>query len=157
MTTTNEEYCDGVKILLKRMESNPEEFKQGNKWNHLLPETLGGYTDWPNMLSPEEQQALKDGMRKIQRSMFTDKVMATLLEDKEEVDKRTVGGGGTAITSSWNDPRMLAQNSIQPNSMYPLPTNPYSVSNSSIEQRRLAQELKDLGLFSVLKAKFKNL
>jgi hypothetical protein len=81
----SEEFCDGVKILLKRMESNPEEFKVGNsRWQHVLHTGEGSYPDWSHALTPAEIEALKDGIRKIARGMFTETVMSILLEDKEE-------------------------------------------------------------------------
>jgi hypothetical protein len=74
-----EEFCDGVKILLKRMESNPEEFKgHDSKWLNVVPSPTG-YADWSHALTTEELQALKDGVRKIYQDVFTAQVMQTLL------------------------------------------------------------------------------
>lgn len=112
----SEEFCDGVKILLKRMESNPEEFKgRDSKWQGLMPSTTG-YPDWSHALTDEEMQALKDGLRKICRDEFTEKVMATLLEDKKKVlqgpytvkevppgtwvSVSGAGGGGSGVVGS---------------------------------------------------------
>lgn len=113
----SEEFCDGVKILLKRMESNPEEFKgRDSKWQGLMPSTTG-YPDWSHALTDEEMQALKDGLRKICRDEFTEKVMATLLEDKKEVLQgpytvterppgtwvsSSAGGGGSGVLATSN-------------------------------------------------------
>ena len=80
----SEEYCDGVKILIKRMESNPEEFKQGNKWSYVLPKESGGFADWGHALTKAELNALSEGIRKIASGTFTDVVMSTLLDKKEE-------------------------------------------------------------------------
>lgn len=89
----SEEFCDGVKILLKRMESNPEEFKgQDNKWNSLIPKGSGGYIDWSHALTEEESKALAEGMRKIYRTVYTEKVMSTLLYATEGEDPYTVKG-----------------------------------------------------------------
>lgn len=91
----SEEFCDGVKILLKRMESNPEEFKgQDNKWNSLIPKGSGGFIDWSHALTEEESKALAEGMRKIYRTVYTEKVMSTLLYATEETvqDPYTVKG-----------------------------------------------------------------
>lgn len=118
----SEEFCDGVKILLKRMESNPEEFKgQDNKWSSLIPKGSGGYVDWSHALTEDERHALAEGIRMIQRNVYTEKVMQVLLYDtndgtvSEELTKRyaelTVppgtwvnvsgaGGGGTMGTGS---------------------------------------------------------
>lgn len=91
----SEEFCDGVKILLKRMESNPEEFKgQDNKWSSLIPKGSGGYVDWSHALTEDERHALAEGIRMIQRNVYTEKVMQVLLYDtnddsvSEELHKR---------------------------------------------------------------------
>jgi hypothetical protein len=148
MTITNEEYCDGVKILIKRMESNPEEFRQGNKWTYVLPTEAGGFADWGHALTKAEINAISEGIRKIASGTFTDIVMARLLEDKEEENAYTVGGGGTGnLTSGWNDPhfnkqRLQAQpsayqNDIQPGSWQTVATQ---ASNTSIVSK-LKQKL----------------
>jgi hypothetical protein len=134
----HEEYCDGVKILLKRMESNPEEFKQGNKWSYVLPKESGGFADWGHALTEAEISAISEGIRKIASGTFTDIVMSTLLEDKEE-KLYAVGGGGTSINSGWNDPR-LAQSAIQPGSWQEVATSapPKKLTLGEMLKARLA-------------------
>lgn len=106
----SEEFCDGVKILLKRMESNPEEFKgYDSKWHNVVPSPTG-HGEWSHALSPEELQALKDGIRKIYRKVYTDLVMSTLLYETEEklaqvqpgtwVNVGGTGGGGSGVLGS---------------------------------------------------------
>ena len=146
-----EEFCDGVKILLKRMESNPEEFKgQDNKWNSLIPKGSGGYIDWSHALTEEESKALAEGMRKIYRTVYTEKVMATLLYSTEEIvqDPYTVkgvppgtwvnisssGGGGSlgngsAVQNVYNP----YQNSI---------TYPPNQTNTPVKKPTLGEMLK---------------
>lgn len=110
----SEEFCDGVKILLKRMESNPEEFKGAdNKWHNLIPKGSGGYVDWNHALTEEETKALAEGMRKIHRTVYTEKVMSTLLYSTEEEELAQVqlqpgtwvnvghaGGGGSGMLTT---------------------------------------------------------
>ena len=108
----SEEFCDGVKILLKRMESNPEEFKGAdNKWHNLIPKGSGGYVDWSHALTEEETKALAEGVRKIHRVVYTEKVMSTLLYSTEEeglaqvqpgtwVNVGHAGGGGSGVLGS---------------------------------------------------------
>ena len=81
----SEEFCDGVKILLKRMESNPEEFKDMDRWEEFTNHHQLKDGFWAHALTPDEIAALREGMRKIYREVFTNRVMAKLLEDKEEV------------------------------------------------------------------------
>jgi hypothetical protein len=149
----SEEFCDGVKILLKRMESNPEEFKgQDNKWHNVVP-TPTGYGEWSHALNPEEIQALKDGIRKIYRKVYTDLVMSTLLYETEEelvqvqpgtwINVSGTGGGGSG---------MLATNSIPP-------YNPYNPYQNAYPQRSAFAESQPpkekLSLSEILKNKLK--
>jgi hypothetical protein len=122
----SEEFCDGVKILLKRMESNPEEFKgYDSKWHNVMPSPTG-HGEWSHALSPEELQALKDGIRKIYRKVYTDLVMSTLLYETEEklaqvqpgtwVNVGGAGGGGTGMLAGGAGSGMLVspyQNAFQ--------------------------------------------
>jgi hypothetical protein len=138
----SEEFCDGVKILLKRMESNPEEFKGAdNKWHNLIPKGSGGYVDWNHALTEEETKALAEGMRKIHRTVYTEKVMSTLLystEDLAQVQPGTwvnvghAGGGGSGMLAG--SPYQNAyQNSI---------TYPPNQTNTPIKKPTLGEVLK---------------
>lgn len=78
---------DGVKILLDRMVTHPEEFVEElhlgvTKWDGLLK-----YYD--NVLTLEEKKAIQSGMLKIRRDAFTKKVMEKLLADPVELDPNT--------------------------------------------------------------------
>lgn len=170
----SEEFCDGVKILLKRMESNPEEFKDTDKWEQFTsPHNLrDGF--WSHALSPEEIEALRDGMRKIYKDVFTKRVMSTLLEDKEvalgpyTVKERPpgtwvslggAGGGGTGVLAAQNS-IISAQN----------PYNPYQATNTTgtrlanlhqelhkYKAAKIEEDAKKLGLGQLLKQKLAKL
>jgi hypothetical protein len=78
---------DGVKILLERMKTHPEEFvdawnEGSSKWSGLL-----GYYD--NVLTPEEKKAIQEGMLKLKRDTFTRIVMEKLLEEPVKIDPDT--------------------------------------------------------------------
>jgi hypothetical protein len=149
----SEEFCDGVKILLKRMESNPEEFKDLDRWEEFvnMRQLKDGF--WSNALTPAEIEALQVGMRKIFRDVFTNRVMSKLLEDKEEplrysaterygtgwTDPRgsglgVGGGGGVIIGGGYNGQSLYPQRSAFAESQPP--------SSSEI----LARTKKFLGL-----------
>ena len=138
----SEEFCDGVKILLKRMESNPEEFKgQDNKWSSLIPKGSGGYIDWDHALTVEEIKALAEGVRKIHRVVYTEKVMSTLLYSTEEenVMNAVESGGRVSI------------NRYKAGAIHPLPINPYQ--NAYSYQDQTNTEVKKPTLGEMLKAK----
>ena len=164
-----EEFCDGVKILLKRMESNPEEFKgSDNKWNSLIPKGSGGYIDWSHALTEEESKALAEGMRKIYRTVYTEKVMATLLYSTEETvqDPYTVKGvpPGTWINVTSKGGGGSIGNVSPAQNAY----NPYQATNTTgtlyaqqtmdeLRQMKIEQEAKKLGLGEVLRRKIAKL
>ena len=71
---------EGVKILLARMETNPEEFNgEVNKWGNLL-QYYKAYLD------PEDANALNEGINKLLQQKFTEKVMKELLAPEEDDD-----------------------------------------------------------------------
>jgi hypothetical protein len=85
----------GVEILLARMDSNPEEFFDGVKWEWVMRDVnkrvLKDRIDMEDgrvrlpFLSDEEVKALYDKMESLRGEQFTHKVMSTLLEDGQEL------------------------------------------------------------------------
>jgi len=76
---------DGVKILLARMETHPEEFmynpsEDSNKWVRLLD-------NFRHCLTKEEINAIDEGLRDIERDRFTELVMHELLDPHEDVQQ----------------------------------------------------------------------
>lgn len=75
----------GVKILLERMKSNPEDFHYSvervtTKWMRLIDHSMGS-----EMLTQEERDALNEGLKNVRREIFTQRVMETLAgEDSQE-------------------------------------------------------------------------
>jgi hypothetical protein len=75
---------EGVKILLERMKTNPEEFiapihTGASKWGHLIEV-------YKDSLDVEDQQAIKDGYKKIHQQRFTESVMRELLAPEKDWD-----------------------------------------------------------------------
>jgi len=66
----------GVEILLERMKTNPEEFVEGgySKWSRVMGD------GW-DILTEEEQTALRDAHNKAKRDHFTGEVMRVLAGD----------------------------------------------------------------------------
>lgn len=76
---------DGVKILLARMETHPEEFvynpnKGRAKWTDLL-------NTFRHCLTIEEINAIDEGVRGIERDRFTQLVMTELLDPHEDAQQ----------------------------------------------------------------------
>ena len=77
---------EGVEILLRRMESNPDEFLatgggmfSDSKWMRLIDQ-------YEKHLDKGDVEALEAGMRKIQQNKFKETVLGELLDPKEERD-----------------------------------------------------------------------
>jgi hypothetical protein len=89
----NEEFCDGVKILLSRMESNPEEFETGSKWGYVTRDLLAvraGTAPIPNYVSgltTAEIDALYAGYSKFLRKSFDNYVMKEVLAGSGELSQ----------------------------------------------------------------------
>lgn len=90
---------DGVKILLERMKTHPEEFVSSmhlgrTKWSSLVD-------FYDNVLTDEEKKAIKDGVIELNRAEFTKKVLEMLMEEppKETLDSEW-----------WNRPQLVANN-----------------------------------------------
>jgi hypothetical protein len=127
----SDEFCAGVKILLKRMESNPDEFiEEFGKWssivNAVFSRKLGGDAIAIRSLTNAEAEALYEGLIKVYRPEFDEYVMKNMLDDTEELKYQAK----ERYVKGWTDPRMLAQNSIRPGSI--IPVGGGGVSNTSI-------------------------
>ena len=67
---------EGVKLLLKRIKTHPEEFMKGGRWINILAEY--------NEYIPDELKPLTDEARKLVANEFTKDVMRELLDNKQE-------------------------------------------------------------------------
>ncbi len=69
---------DGVKILLERMKTNPEEFGGvHSKWNHVISEHIA-------FLEEADRKAITGGIDKIMQQHFTEEVMKELIDPQRE-------------------------------------------------------------------------
>lgn len=86
------ELCGGVKILIERMRSHPDEFTDmdstlgQHKWSGVMSSSMWdkNVTCWDDVLTPNEVQVLKEARSNIMRQKFTNLVMARLLKDQDE-------------------------------------------------------------------------
>ena len=80
------EMCSGVRTLIARMESNPEEFFRGEmKWQFIYE------VSFREVLTEAERDALQEALRVVRRHEFDSIVMEELLRDKD--DFRYSSGG----------------------------------------------------------------
>lgn len=95
MKPIEKEFSQGVKILLERMENNPEDFVgTGNGYPKfgmfadLMRDVIRGnrVKDWDDwyLFTKAEQSALVEGYKKMMRARFDQGVMMRLLEEPED-------------------------------------------------------------------------
>ncbi len=133
----NEDISAGVKILLERVKSNPEEVTQEyGKW-HQLRDAVFAYKEdgqrraWLRGLREEEIDLLYKAFCTGARQVFDDYVLKTVLgaeEQEEDVIAQRVGAYQMAQGKRISNPHML-QNSIPPGSWQNVATQ---TSNTSI-------------------------
>jgi hypothetical protein len=98
---------NGMKLILARMETNPEEFVDKHKWRHLVE------SDWP-MFTEEEQKAYSAKLREILIDRFSEEVLKTLMEDENE-DKPTMKyKASDRYATGWTDPGARVTVSLTP-------------------------------------------
>ena len=71
---------EGVKILLERMKTNPEEFDlngRDGKWENLVYR----YSDW---LDEEDKIAFRNAMKQMRQEKFTQEIMKELLAPEDD-------------------------------------------------------------------------
>lgn len=76
-----EEINDGVRLLIERMESNPEEFGGGGRWEYMELE------NFKDFLYPEEMKMLREKLVEAKRHNFTTEVLRVLTGATESAPK----------------------------------------------------------------------
>jgi hypothetical protein len=96
-------FChDQIKLLLERMDSHPEEFIHGTKWNPYLPNThhvTKGTTDYFSILNFAERNAIAHKFNKLCLSAMRQNAYNRVLEkmfEEDEAKKWTLGAMGTS-------------------------------------------------------------
>jgi len=99
-------FChDQIKLLLERMDSHPEEFIHGTKWNPYLPNThhvTKGVADYFPVLNFAERNAIARKFNKLcleaMRQNAYNRVLEKMFEE-DESKKWTLGAMGTSSIS----------------------------------------------------------
>lgn len=81
-----EAMLDGMKIILERMKTHPEEFVNdigiSSRWENLVQH-------YHQVLTEEEKKAFNDGMHELRRQSFTARVLEVLMEEPTQLDPNT--------------------------------------------------------------------
>jgi hypothetical protein len=96
-------HCAAVELLLARMDSNPEEFVNGGRWDKLIDR-------YKSILPATDRAALEGKLNSLYLEVFHRDVMKELLEEPkkqtlEEHEKQTVDtvwAGGNTVSSYTN-------------------------------------------------------
>lgn len=88
---------DGLKIILARMDTNPEEFIDNRKWRRLVE------NDWP-MFTKEEQEAYSTKLRSILLDTFSENVLKELMDEDEAIETIKYKAANRYATG-WTDAR----------------------------------------------------
>lgn len=96
------ELSAGVRALVGRMESNPEEFfDDAHKWRFMFGDKFR------EVMTEPEKGALHEGLKQVRRKEFDQKVMRELLKDEMEEQIKggfytqpQIGNGGVSVTST---------------------------------------------------------
>lgn len=87
----SEELCDGVKMLIERMQTNPDDFEYGGKlhgYRNTMEEVLSNPPSHQPMwfLSDVEKKALIDAYTKMHKQIFTAGVVQSILAPEPQYD-----------------------------------------------------------------------
>lgn len=88
-----EDMNEGIRILLERMETHPQEFNYGvhEKWSDMVGEIMQrakGKGDPVPFLNDDEVKAIYDKLRDLERQEFTARVLRKLADTPEEDDRQ---------------------------------------------------------------------
>ena len=99
-------FChDQIKLLLERMDSHPEEFIHGTKWNPYLPNThhvTKGTADYFLVLTFAERNAIAHKFNKLCLSVMRQNAYNRVLEkmfEEDEAKKWKLGATATSTVS----------------------------------------------------------
>jgi hypothetical protein len=133
---------EGLKIVLERMRTNPEEFSEDSKkWRWV-----NGFAD---ALDADELKALAAGKREALRELFTRRVMATLVMDERESESMSqlnaaISGVKAAIGSGTTRGTAISNMSYKPNSITTSTDSPGKLILSHSELIRLKAMMKEV-------------
>jgi hypothetical protein len=121
-----DEISQGVRILIERCETNPDEMmEEYGKWSQLRNAVFDymenrGSPDrhaWLRGLREDEIKLLYDAFGANYRRVFDEYVMKNVLVDEEEEETFKFKTTGRYSYGGWNDPRLLQNaNNVSPGS-----------------------------------------
>jgi hypothetical protein len=96
---------DAVKILLERMDTNPEEFTRHSIWASII-------TEYKDLIPPDEIELLDAKLNEARTKQFTAAVLDQLMRGKDEnIGHPIVYTGGGVVRKQMPDGRFRMESS----------------------------------------------
>lgn len=141
------ELSAGVRALVGRMESNPNEFYgEADKWRFMFS------ANFRDVLTEPEKGALHEGLKEVRRKEFDEKVMRELLKDQMETQLKgdttpyftsgQIGGSGVGVSGSSMTRYALAQQQDSHNTLLQL--GKQTLSEEDVKQMKAATTSSNL-------------
>lgn len=128
-------HCEAVELLLARMDSNPEEFEEGGRWEKLI-------VKYRTYLSATDRLAMEDKINALRLDTFHKAVMSELLAEPSETvvgtDNRYIYRGSSAIPTTTGV--AYSNQCISPN------TN--AAANINLNQQSIKELASALGMYA---------
>jgi len=103
------EFSTGVETLVKRMETNPEEFfNEADKWRFIFKEKFR------EVLTEQEKAAIHEALKAVRRKEFDYNVIQTILSDEVQGQMKGVIGGAYASTITTGTGGYLVNSATNP-------------------------------------------
>jgi len=101
------ELNEGVKIILARMETNPEDFftvhKEYNPWRWIFDENVR------EVMTESEKAALYEGIKKVRRLMITHRAIETVMPKETVTESETQNWGSSPMLGQQQQQNVIAK------------------------------------------------
>ena len=124
------EMNEGVKIILARMETNPEDFftvhKEYSPWRWIFDENVR------EVMTESEKAALYEGIKKVRRLMITHRAIETVMPKESVTDSETQNWGSSPMLGQQQKQNAVLKSQMQQAAMLQSQPNPYINSYQNV-------------------------
>ena len=146
------EMNEGVKIILARMETNPEDFftvhKEYSPWRWIFDENVR------EVMTESEKAALYEGIKKVRRLMITHRAIETVMPKETVTDSETQNWGSSPMLGQQQQQNAALKSQMQQAAMLQSQPNPYQNAYQNVGSAgtlSLGGETLDSGMLKKLK------
>jgi len=124
------EMNEGVKIIVARMETNPEDFftvhKEYSPWRWIFDESVR------EVMTESEKAALYEGIKKVRRLMITHRAIETVMPKESVTDSETQNWGSSPMLGQQQKQNAVLKSQMQQAAMLQSQPNPYINSYQNV-------------------------